>query len=137
MNAFEKEAKEKWGQTQAYKEYEEKQHNRQEQDALVAGMDQILAEFAACMRKGESADSNQAQGLVKSLQDYISEHYYHCTNQILAGLGQMYVADERFQHNIDTHAEGTAAFISRAIALYSCQTAIPEHKQANLNLASK
>ena len=45
-------------------------------------------------------------------------HYYHCTNQILAGLGQMYVADDRFKQNIDKHADGTAGFISEAIAAY-------------------
>lgn len=121
MNAFEKEAKEKWGQVQAYKEYEEKQRNRQELDALATGMEHILAEFATCMQKGELADSDQAQSLVKSLQDYISDHYYRCTTQILSGLGRMYVADQRFQHNIDTHAEGTAAFISQAIAIYCRQ----------------
>ena len=56
--------------------------------------------------------------LVKILQNHITEHYYHCTNEILAGLGQMYVADVRFKANIDKHAEGTAAFICEAITVY-------------------
>ena len=112
------EAKKKWGQTQAYKEYEEKKYSKQEQDALATEMDKIMAEFALCMKKGEAPESIEAQGLVKLLQNYITEHYYHCTNQILAGLGQMYVADERFQRNIDKHADGTAAFICEAINIY-------------------
>ena len=99
-------------------EYEEKHYTKQDQQDLAAGMDQILAEFAACMQKGETPGSNEAQGLVKRLQDYITDHYYRCTTQILAGLGQMYVADERFQNNIDSHAPGATAFISQAIALY-------------------
>ena len=82
---FRKEAKEKWGQTQAYKEYEEKQHSQQKQDALAAEMDHIMAEFAACMEKGAAPDSAQAQSLVKRLQEHITENYYHCTNQILEG----------------------------------------------------
>ena len=45
-------------------------------------------------------------------------NYYHCTKEILAGLGQMYVADERFQNNIDKHGNGTAAFIRDAIQVY-------------------
>lgn len=118
MNALEKEAKEKWGQTQAYKEYAEKQHSKENQDELAAGLDQMMAAFAACMKKGETPDSVQAQGLVKSLQDYITQNYYHCTNQILAGLGQMYVADARFKANIDKHTAGTAAFICNAISAY-------------------
>ena len=113
---FDQEVKEKWGQTQAYREYEEKKHTRQDPDAL--GMDRIMAEFALCMKKGEAPDSAQAQSLVKALQDHISENFYHCTPEILAGLGQMYVADERFQQNIDKHANGTAAFICEAIKIY-------------------
>ena len=121
MNAFEKEAKEKWGQTQAYLEYEEKQHSRQKQDALAAEMDCIMAEFARCMQAGATPDSDRAQSLVKALQTHITQSYYHCTDQILAGLGQMYVADRRFQTTIDTHGPGTAAFISEAIKAYCAQ----------------
>ena len=113
MTAFEKEVKEKWGQTQAYKEFEEKHHSRQTQDALAAGMDRMMAEFALCMKKGETAESNEAQSLVKCLQDYITKNYYRCTDEILAGLGQMYVADQRFKNNIDKHADGTAALSAK------------------------
>ena len=118
MTAFEQETKEKWGQTQAYKEYEEKHHSKQQQNDLAAGMERIMEVFSLCMKNGEKPDSAQAQSLVKMLQDHITENYYHCTNEILAGLGQMYVADKRFKHNIDKHADGTAAFIREAIAVY-------------------
>ena len=123
---LEKEAKGKWGQTQAYKEYEKKHHSKEKLDALAVEMDSIMAAFALCVKKSETPDSAQAQILVKALQDYISENYYHCTNEMLSGLGQMYVADERFRNNIDKHADGTAAFISEAIEAYSksYQTAV-------------
>ena len=77
-----------------------------------------MAEFTLCMKQGEAPDSAQAQSLVKMLQDYITAHYYHCTDQILAGLGRMYVADGRFKNNIDKHGNGTAAFICEAITTY-------------------
>jgi len=114
------EAREKWGKTDAYKEHAQrtKDYSRQKWDDLAEGMDHIMAEFALCMRKNETPDSAEAQDLVKMLQDHITENYYHCTNEILAGLGQMYVADERFKNNIDRHAEGTAAFICEAIEVY-------------------
>ena len=117
---YKEEAKEKWGKTDAYKEHAErtKDYSRQKWNDLAEGMDHIMAEFAACMRKGETPDSAAAQTLVKLLQDHISDNYYLCTNQILAGLGQMYVADERFKNNIDKHADGTAAFICEAIEIY-------------------
>ena len=74
-----------------------------------------MADFALCMKSGAAPDSPDAAALVKTLQEYITENYYHCTDQILAGLGQMYVADDRFRANIDRHGSGTAAFISSAI----------------------
>ena len=55
---------------------------------------------------------------MKEWQDFISTHYYQCTREILAGLGAMYTADERFQKNLDRFGEGTAAFLSKAIAAY-------------------
>ena len=122
-NEFEKhraEAKEKWGDTAAYKEHAEraKNYSNQKWNDLAQGMDQIMAQFALCMKKNEKPDSAEAQGLVKALQNYITENYYQCTNEILAGLGQMYVSDQRFTSNIDRHAAGTAAFISEAITVY-------------------
>ncbi len=114
------EAKERWGATAAYKEYAEKTkgYTNRDWEETTAGMDRVMAEFAAAMVRGESPDSSEAQGLVKALQSYITENYYHCTKEILAGLSQMYVEDERFQKNIDKHGQGTAAFIREAVAVY-------------------
>ena len=115
------EAREKWGNTNAYREYseQEKDQSAQQQQQALAGMEAIFGKFARCMNAGERADSPAAQTLVKELQQYISQHFYTCTNQILAGLGQMYVADERFQSNIDQKGAGTAAFVASAIENYT------------------
>ena len=128
MNAFDNsnfekyadEAKENWGETDAYNEYREKTKNYSKQNFqnLAESMDGIMAEFALCLKNGISADSAEVQTLVKTLQNHITENYYTCTNQILAGLGQMYVADERFKTNIDKNATGTAEFVSNAIEIY-------------------
>ena len=117
---YKAEAKEKWGKTDAYKEHAQrtKNYSKQKWNDIAAGMDHIMAEFALCMGKDESPDSTEAQNLVKMLQNHITENYYLCTNEILAGLGQMYIADERFRNNIDKHADGTASFISEAIEAY-------------------
>ena len=114
------EVKERWGQTDAYKEHTEKtkDYSKDKWNNLAAEMDEIFAEFAVCMKNGEDIYSTEAQGLVKMLQEHITGNYYHCTKEILAGLGQMYVADERFKNNIDKHAEGTAMFVSEAIKIY-------------------
>ena len=120
FEAYKAEAQEKWGKTDAYKEHTEKtKHYSQEKwNGLAEGMDRIMAQFAMCMKNGAAPDSAEAQSLVKMLQEHITANYYHCTKEILAGLGQMYVADERFQNNIDNHGKGTAAFICEAIKTF-------------------
>jgi len=120
FETYQAEAKEKWGSTEAYKEHAERTRNysKQKWSDLAEGMDHIMAEFAACMRTVETPASAEAQTLVKKLQNHITENYYLCTDEILAGLGQMYAADERFKNNIDKHADGTAAFICKAIEAY-------------------
>ena len=117
---YKAEAQEKWSNTDAYKEHAEKtkHYSKQKWDTLAEGMNHIMGEFAVCMKNGKMSDSEEAQSLVKMLKNHITENYYLCTNEILDGLGKMYVADERFKNNIDKHAEGTAAFISEAIAVY-------------------
>jgi DNA-binding transcriptional MerR regulator len=117
---YKAEAKEKWGNTDAYKEHtaKTKDYSTDKWNALSGEMDAIMAAFAQSMRNGDAADSAVAQDCVKRLQSHITEHYYRCTKQILAGLGQMYVADDRFRQNIDKHADGTAAFVSQAIEIY-------------------
>lgn len=120
MEQYKAEARERWGHTEAYREHAEKtrSYGKQDWNSLAEGMDHIMGEFALYMRCGEAPDSAEAQRLVQTLQDYITRHCYTCTPEILAGLGQMYTADERFRANIDRHGDGAAAFISEAIAAY-------------------
>ena len=111
------EARERWGNTDAYHEHEQKTKNYTKEKWAEAndGMMAIFAEFAMCKNSGVSADSAEAQALVAKLQAHITTHYYTCTDEILAGLGKMYVADERFKKNIDKYGEGTAEFAAEAI----------------------
>ncbi len=121
-NDYKAEARERWGDTDAYREHEQKTKNYTKEKWTEAndGMMAIFAEFVACKASGASADSDEAQALVAKLQAHITANYYTCTDEILAGLGKMYVADERFKKNIDKYREGTAEFASQAIAVF-CQ----------------
>ena len=87
-------------------------------NSLVEEMNDIFAEFAECMKNRKASDSAEVHSIVKTLQAHITENYYHCTDEILAGLGQMYVLDERFRKNIDKHGDGTAEFARDAIEDY-------------------
>ena len=120
MSHYDIEVKQRFGDTDAYKEHAEKTANytADKWQEVNDGLMSVLAKFVECEQNGYTADSDRAQELVKELQDYITENYYTCTKEILAGLGQMYVADERFKTNIDKHTSGTAEFISEAIKVY-------------------
>ena len=117
---LQEEAGKRWGQTDAYRAYEEKTKDLDaaQWNALGARMQEIFEAFKASMKKGDKPTSTQAQALVKQLQDHITHNYYTCTCEILAGLGQMYTADQRFRENIDGDTPGTAEFVSQAIAAY-------------------
>ena len=109
---YKAEAKAKWGNTAAYKEYEKRGKNDQN-DAMMA----IFAEVGQVLQLDPA--SGEVQALVGKLQQFITDNYYTCTKQILKGLGQMYVADERFKENIDkAGGAGTAEFIAKAIEIY-------------------
>ena len=120
LEAYKAEAKEKWGNTKAYAEFNEKtkDYSKERFADINTGLEYIFRDFAVLMQSGVEPGADEAQALVKKLQDYITENYYTCTNEILAGLGQMYVADERFKNNIDKYADGTAEYVGKAIKTY-------------------
>ena len=119
LEEYSAQAKAKWGKTEAYKEFEQKtagQTPAQMQDTGDALMD-IFAQIGAI--RHTSPASGEAQALVAKLQNFITDHYYTCTKQILLGLGQMYIAGDSMTENIDkAGGEGTAAFAHQAIEIY-------------------
>ena len=123
MKSYETVVRERYGNMATYKEHEQKTKNytKEKWAEINDGLMAIFAEFAACKSNGFAANSPEVQSLIVKLQEYITQNYYTCTNEILAGLGQMYVTDERFTKNIDKYGEGTAEFTSKAIKCY-CNT---------------
>ena len=120
IKKYSTEARSRWGATDAYREHEQKTKNyaKEKWEEANDGLMALFAEFAACKESGASAESAEAQALVAKLQAHITANYYTCTDEILAGLGKMYIADERFKKNIDKYGEGTAGFASEAIAVF-------------------
>ena len=120
MKNYETETRSRWGNTEAYREHEQKTKNYTKEKWAEAndGMMAIFAELAEYKNNGFVANSPEVQSLVVKLQEYITRNYYTCTDEVLAGLGKMYVADERFKKNIDKYGEGTAEFAADAIEGY-------------------
>lgn len=119
MDEYAAQAKENWGKTEAYKEFEEKSKDWTQETSGNIAKDMMLlfVEFGE-MKDLDSADE-KVQAQVKKLQEYITEHFYNCTNQILSGLGHMYACGGEFTENIDNYGgEGTAEFTHKAIEIY-------------------
>ena len=112
-------AKRRWGDTDAFREYEERTAGRTKEESKTANdaLGKIFAEFGALRPLPPSAPEVQAQ--VKRLQDYITGHFYTCSTEILASLGEMYTADAAFTDYIDkVGGIGTAAFAAEAIRIF-------------------
>ena len=121
LNEYAEEAKKKWGNTDAYKEYEEKTKGKSkaQQNQMGANLMEIFVEFGGMVKNGANPADETVQAQVKKLQDYITDNFYTCTNEILSGLGKMYACGGDFTTNIDkAGGEGTAAFVNQAIEVY-------------------
>ena len=116
IDEYAEQAKASWGKTDAYKEYEQKVAKRsmEEQQSINARLMGIFAEFGKI--RNQDPESAKAVELAKKLQDFITEHFYNCTDEILMGLGSMYAGGGEFTANIDkVGGEGTAVFADKAI----------------------
>ena len=111
------EAKARWGETEAWQESQRrmKKLTPQEREAQTEEMNGVFRRFAALA--GRDPASTEVQAVLDCWQAFITEHYYPCTDEILAGLGKLYTADERFQQNLDRFGPGTAQLMSEAIAV--------------------
>ena len=115
---YAEEAKQRWGATQPYAEYEEKTANYDDpQWKLLQGEGAAILKAFGEIRHLDPA-GDEAQALVKKWQDFITSNFYTCTKPILSCLGQMYIDDDRFTQNIDRNGEGTALFLATAIEIY-------------------
>ena len=101
LEEYARQAKQAWGTTPAYQEFEEKSTKRtpQESNTINAQLMAIVAAFGTLQTRPAQDPAVQAQ--VKTLKDFITRHYYTCNKQILAQLGQMYAAGGEFTKNIN------------------------------------
>ena len=119
LEEYTRKAKEQWGDSKAFSEYEQKSASRSTDDEKKLWSD-FMKLFEKCGKlKDSDPKSVEVQAMIKGIQNYITKNFYECTNEILAGLGKMYAAEGEFKTNIDkAGGKGTAEFVSRAIAEY-------------------
>ena len=122
LREYAAEAKRRWGETDAYREYEQRSGNldKAQQNERDSGLMQLFVEFGAL--RSLPPQSPQAQSQARKLQDYITAHYYTCTKPILSGLGQMYAAGGEMTANIDAAGgKGTGAFVQKVLEIYCAE----------------
>lgn len=115
---YEEEAKERWGDSDAYKQSAARtsRYTRQDWETIKAENDAINRRLLELMAAGEAANGDAAMDVAEEHRMHITKWYYECPKMMHAGLGQMYVADVRFKENIDKVGDGLAEFMSAAIA---------------------
>lgn len=119
IERYKEEVKERWGQSEAYREFVQRQQKGETFEKSETQMMSLFTEIGM-LREQPPAD-RKVQDKIRELQSFITDHYYNCTNDILKNLGVMYTEDERFRQNIDkAGGSGTAAFVRQAIEVYTC-----------------
>jgi DNA-binding transcriptional MerR regulator len=115
---YEDEARERWGNTDAYKESARraKQYGKAEWEAIRRESDAIYAGLAALMQAGVAVGDARVRELVDAHRAHIDRWFYPCSRDMQRGLGEMYVADPRFAANLDKLAPGFARYLRDAIA---------------------
>ena len=119
LDEYSRKAKEQWGSTPEYKEFEVKSSGRTKADeeSVLTGLMKIFEEFGTMKEMDPASDMVQKQ--VKKLQSYITDHFYKCSDEVLFGLGKMYAAGGEFTENIDKMGgTGTAEFTYQAIKIF-------------------
>ena len=119
LDEYTRQAKAWWGNSPLYKEFENKARNRTKEDdqMLAAQCLLIFKEFGEIRNTDPASDG--AQALVIRLQNFFTENFYNCTDEILSSLGKMYSGGGDFTKNIDEYGgEGTAVFVDKAIQIH-------------------
>lgn len=115
---YAQEVKERWGSTDAYRISQQRssRYTPADWEKISKQTEEVFTAFAGCRTLPHGAP--EVQQLVKRWQDTITQWFYPCSKEILQGLGDMYVADERFTKNIDKYGEGLSLFLKSAIDHY-------------------
>lgn len=119
IDEYAAQAKASWGKTDAYKEFEQKAAGRTKEEDQKLGIEMmdIFREFGEI--REHKPDSTEAIALAKKLQEFITNNFYSCTDEILLSLGGMYAGGGDLTANIDkVGGEGTAEFACWAIEAF-------------------
>ncbi|MCH6161181.1 MerR family transcriptional regulator [Streptomyces marispadix] len=114
---YAEETERRWGDTDAYRESQRRTSSYTKEDWLrikEEGEEWTRA-FVAVMDSGEGPESEAAMDLAEEHRQQICRNFYECPYEIHTGLGEMYVADERFTAYYEAIKTGMAEYLRDAI----------------------
>jgi DNA-binding transcriptional MerR regulator len=114
---YEDEAKQRWGNTEAYKASEKRVKSYTEEDwkSLRDEQGAIYADAVAAMKSGKGPSDAAAMDVAERHRQSIDRWFYPCSKAMHSGLADMYESDQRFREHFDNYKAGLAAFLSAAI----------------------
>jgi DNA-binding transcriptional MerR regulator len=114
---YDAEARERWGDTESYKEAARrtKRYGKAEWDELRREADAIYARLVELMRAGAAVDDARVREQVDAHRAHIDRWFYPCSREMHRGLGELYINDPRFAANLDKLAAGFARYLHDAI----------------------
>ena len=114
---YAEEAEQRWGDSEAWTQSQRRTATYSKDDwvRIKAEGSEVEQRMVAAMTEGVPADSERAMDLAEEFRQQISRYYYDCTPEIHAGLGRMYVEDERFTGYYERIAPGLAQYVSTAV----------------------
>lgn len=118
---YEDEVKERWGETPAYRQSNErmKRYTPADMERLKAEGAEVQVRYLALMDAGIPADSPQAAEVAESHRAHFHKWFYDCSPEMLKGVSNLWVNDPRFTKNIDKVREGLAAYQYAAVQAWA------------------
>lgn len=113
---YEVEAQERWGDTDIWKQSQAKAatFGKQQWVQIKQAGDDLNRRLAEAMASGAAPNSEPAMDLAEEHRRSI-EVFYDCSSAMHRGLGDIYIADERFTKTYDDVAQGLAQWLRDAI----------------------
>jgi MerR family transcriptional regulator, thiopeptide resistance regulator len=114
---YEDEARERWGDTEAYRESARRtaRYGDAEWAEIQGEAEQLVADFASLMRAGEPAGGERARAVAERHRRHIAQWFYPVSLQMHSNLAEMYVADQRFATGYENVAPGLAVYVRDAV----------------------
>lgn len=117
---YEEEVKERWGNTDAYRISRERtaKYTREDWGKINQLQTDNIKELCELYMAGVAYDDPRVLQVVENAMNFISRYFYPCNLEIMSGLGNMYVSDERFTAFYEKYAPGLAVYYNNAIQHY-------------------